>query len=208
MNTGIQQPALQQQTLRLYGELLCRETEWSGKLTFAAYTGAAASGLAAASSLAGAASLTIDSNASAMKAHFRDGAFDFVVTALNEALRALKNEVRQRRPIAIGLILDPETALAEAVERGLAAQLVLRQSVQGREREVLSSDGVLLSSSTPSTMLGDWLERNGWEPGLLERWSTMEVEAGDPRQRWLAGLPTHQRSATRSSRWAWVGRTT
>ena len=122
---GLAQPALQQRTLRLYGELVCRRESWAGKLVYAGFAGAASTGLAAASSLAGAASLVVDGDANGMKAQFRDGAFDFLINTLDEALRAIKNEIRQGRPIAIGLMAEPESVRAEAVERGLAAELVL-----------------------------------------------------------------------------------
>ena len=52
-------------------------------------------------------------------------AFDFVVNSLDEALRTLKNEIRQRRPLAVALLADPDQVTDEAAERGLAPRLIL-----------------------------------------------------------------------------------
>src|ERR1700716_1083263 len=108
MNASAQQPELQQRTLRLYGELWCRRENWSRELVFAAFPGAASSGIAAAASLVGAVSLVVDPDAAMMKMHFRDGAFDFVVNTLDEALRAIKNEIRKGSPLSIGLVAEPK----------------------------------------------------------------------------------------------------
>jgi len=118
MTTSILQPELQKQTLALYGELLCRRSDWSGQLVMAAFDGAAESGVSAAASLAGAASLVVDADSASIKDHYRDGAFDFVVNTLDEALRAIKNQIRQGQPIAIGLMAEPAAVMAEAEERG------------------------------------------------------------------------------------------
>ena len=207
MNVTIDQPALQKKTLRLYGELLCRRESWAGALVLAAFAGASGSGFAAAASLAGAASITVDVDAAAMKAHFRDGAFDFLVNTLDEALRTIKNQVRVGRPIAIGLIAEPTDALSEAGERGVAATLVLSEGAMPSESEraVMEVSGTHVDASAgESSELRIWLEQRGWRaveavPGVKE--------VGDDaiRQRWWKDFPTHQRSARGGSRWIWVG---
>ncbi len=58
-----------------------------------------------------------------MKAAMRAGALDFVVNTLDEALRALKNQVRLRRPVGVGLVADVDATLAEMVERGVQPDL-------------------------------------------------------------------------------------
>ena len=206
MNSPPQQPELQQRTLLLFGELLCRRTHWGGELVMAAFAGAASSGLAAAASLAGAASLTVDADSAAMKAHFRDGAFDFVVNTLDESLRALKNEIRRGRPIAIGLITEPLAVLQEAAGRGLAARLVVSGSSPSTlEKSVLAADGYMLSAESPSTSLVEWLAHKQWHVAFLdENVPKAAFEAEDPRQRWLRTLPTHQKSAAKGTRWSWA----
>ena len=69
-------------------------------------SGCAQTGVAAAVSIAGGTTLAIDSDAAAMKSAMRAGYLDFVVNSLDEALRTLKNEIRQKRPLSVGLIAD------------------------------------------------------------------------------------------------------
>ncbi len=206
MQTTIDQPNLQERTLRFYGELLCSQSEWGGQLVLSAFAGAASTGFATAASLAGAASLTVDSDAAAMKTHFRDGAFDFVVNTLDEALRALKNEIRQKRAIALGLIGDPALLCAEAIERGLAAAVVLaahEQSTQ-TEKALVTDRGLILRNagdSFPSPDLSRWLKKRDWVPELSDD-SALHQDA--IRQRWHRGLTAHQRSVSKGARWHWV----
>ncbi len=70
-----------------------------------------------------------------MKSAMRAGYLDFVVVVntLDEALRALKNEVRQKRPLTVGLIAEIEATLTEMVERGVQPDLQLVSSDAQRE---------------------------------------------------------------------------
>lgn len=200
-----QQPDLQLRSLRLYGELLCRRESWAHQLVFACFAGAASSGLAAAASLAGAASLIVDANAAEMKSHYRDGAYDFVVNTLDEALRAIKNEVRQGHPIAIGLIGEPAAVLYEATKRGLAAAFVLRHESQDLRalRAVMETNAaVVIDGAEPSTELTNWLAQLGWSPRVMESPAQMFDDA--IRQKWMRDLPALQRSLRGGTRWAWL----
>jgi len=77
-----------------------------------------------ASSIAGAASLCVDGDAEHLRDGLRAGFCDFVVSHLDEALRILKNELRQARPVSVGLTAHPESCLTEIVERGLQPDLL------------------------------------------------------------------------------------
>lgn len=183
MADGVTQPELQRRTLRLYGELLCRRENWAGKLVVACFGGAAGVGFGAAASLAGAASLTVDADGAGMKAHFRDGGFDFLVNTLDEALRALKNEVRKGRAIAIGLIGEPLAVQAEMDERGVQADFALR------------------AGNALSEELQGWLRERGW----AEREVGAEAAFEDAvRSRWMRELAKHQRSVRGGLRWVWL----
>jgi hypothetical protein len=184
MENSLAQPGLQVRTLRLYGELVCRRESWAGKLVVACFDGAAGTGLAAAASLAGAASLTVDGDAARVKAHFRDGAFDFVVNTLDEALRAIKNEVRKGKPIAIGLMAEPEAVRTEMVERGVVADFEIRGGEEGESVE-----------------LKGWLEERGWMLRELDGAGFEDAVRG----RWMEWLPVHQRSVRGGVRWGWLG---
>lgn len=215
MAETLHQPGLQLRTLRLYGEFVCRKTTWAGELAMACFAGAAGTGFAAAASMAGAASLTVDANAARMKLHFRDGAFDFLVNTLDEALRALKNEVRKGKPIAIGLIAEPEQVAAEVRERGVKPAFVLTDPEDG-ERVQTEECCVVVLGRPPkaSHELDVWLAERGLFPVEVV-WATHAqgedtlldsvIPMGDEvRHRWLRSLPKHQRSAKSAQRWAWM----
>ncbi len=71
----------------------------------------------------GAVLLLADENAQARQAS-RQGAVDFIVDTLSEALRILKNEVRQRRSVAVALVGSAEANTVAMEERGVQPQCV------------------------------------------------------------------------------------
>ena len=99
--------------------------DWGGRLVLCCGEGCAASGVPAAVSIAGGATLAVDGDAAAVKAAMRRGELDFVVNTLDEALRALKNEVRVRRPLERGADRGCGCVLREMVERGVLPDLLL-----------------------------------------------------------------------------------
>jgi hypothetical protein len=183
MEETLAQPELQLRTLRWYGELLCRRETWAGKLVVACFEGAAGCGFAPAASLAGAASLTVDGDAARVKAHFRDGAFDFAVNTLDEAVRTIKNEVRKGRPIAIGLMASPGAVRDEMEERGVAADF-----------------GVAGEGDLKSAEFVSWLQARGWVEAEMDGAGRFEDAV---RARWMEWLPAHQRSVRGKMRWGW-----
>ncbi|HZL29292.1 MAG TPA: hypothetical protein VFC39_22400 [Acidobacteriaceae bacterium] len=209
MNNALQQPELQLRTLRLYGELLCRREDWSRQLVFAAFPGACETGLAAAASLAGAVSLVVDADAARMKGHFRDGAFDFVVNTLDEALRAIKNEIRRGNSLAIGLIFEPSAALKEATERGLAATFIFtnlkfNQMPQANVGETDAAFVDLGNFTEPSPQLARWLSQRAWSPVEIVLPKQAAPGTDRIRQRWLRDLSKYQRSVRQGNRWMWL----
>ena len=217
MNAPPLQPELGKNTLTLYGELLCLPIRWPGQLVYAAFSGAARTGLSAAASLVGAAALIVDADPDAVRSHSRDGAFDFVVNSLDEALRTLKNEIRQHRPLAVALLADPEEVTAEAAERGLAPRLNL--SGPSPSPELPGEDEMIRlrwsDPLRPSPRLHAWLRDHNWsplaiprpQPGAPTTSSPMEVlQPGDTvRSTWLRHLSTYQRSVkTAPSLWLWL----
>jgi urocanate hydratase len=189
---------LQRQTLRLYGELLARSERWAGKLVFTSGTGASATGLPAAVSIAGGTSLILDSDSAMVKAVFRSGGIDFVVNTLDEALRVLKNEIRQHKPLSVALIADIESTLAEISERGVQPDL---------HWEV---------SSSPTTELTAWLASRSWSAheftadttAALRTLDTRLLEALPPddslRRVWLQRITHYQRPTANSARILWL----
>jgi urocanate hydratase len=217
---------LQRQTLRLYGELISRREHWGGQLVFAAGEGCSASGLPAAVSIAGGTTLAVDPDAAAVKSVFRQGGVDFVVNTLDEALRVLKNEVRQHRPLGVALIAEVEPVLAEMAERGVLPDLhvsleapseLLFQETAVREGpgkehlHLATSEGIV--AVTPH--LAAWLAERHWlehmEPSTpesplraLDAQLLAALSADDiVRRTWLQRISHYQRPGAGGVRVLW-----
>lgn len=75
--------------------------------------------LAMASTLAGTAFLGIDPDPQQLKSAQRHTACNFMVNSLDEALRVLKNSLRKRQPVSVGLLGNAAEVLPHLVERGV-----------------------------------------------------------------------------------------
>ena len=222
---------LQRQTLRLYGELIARRESWAKRLVFACGQGCSSTGLSAAVSIAGGTSLLVDSDSAVVKSVMRQGGLDFVVNTLDEALRVLKNEVRQGRPLSVGLITDVRSAIREMVDRGVLPDLhvaiaseesadyaselesLYRAGMEGLEL-VRNGSG----SSAPSAVFAQWLAERGWFETLFVRDPEISLPAGDQplidmlsptdvlRRNWIQHISRYQRSA-KGSRLVWLSST-
>jgi urocanate hydratase len=194
---------LQRQTLRLYGELISQNETWGGKLIFTSGPGASATGLPAAVSIAGGTTLALDPDGPTVKAVFRQGGFDFVVNTLDEALRVLKNEIRQHKPLSVALISPIQPVLEEMASRGVAPDL-----------ECSVSPNLEVTSNI--TSLTSWLAARTWSEVILPAASTSDLRAldlrlfeilppGDTiRRRWLQRIPHYQRPSTTPARVLWL----
>jgi urocanate hydratase len=198
---------LQRQTLRLYGELLSRREAThetlGGQLIFTSGPGASATGLPAAVSIAGGTTLALDPDAPTVKAVFRQGGIDFVVNTLDEALRVLKNEIRQHKPLSVALISPIQPVLDEMADRGVAPDLTFAVTPN---LEVL----------TPSSTLAPWLAARNWSEVNLPAASTSDLRSLDLRllevlppedtlrRRWLQRIPHYQRPSTTPARVLWL----
>ncbi len=114
---------LQLEALRAFTLLSSLRQDWGGALIVACGLGAGGQGLSIAGNIAGAGCLLIDERADVCRAAMRSGACDFIVNTVDEALRVLKNEIRQRRPVSVGLTLGAQAALEELVDRGVLPEL-------------------------------------------------------------------------------------
>jgi urocanate hydratase len=109
----------QTETLRLYTALALHRADWSGQLLLHIGLNETGRALALASLAAGAAALFLEEDPSQLRHANREGCLTFSVTSLDEALRALKNEIRQGRAITIGLAGDLAQWLREMIARGI-----------------------------------------------------------------------------------------
>ena len=217
---------------RLFGfteSLMARRASWARKLVFACGEGCSATGLSAAVSIAGGTSLIVDSDSAVVKSVMRQGGLDFVVNTLDEALRVLKNEVRQGRPLSVGLIADVISTIREMVERGVLPDLhVVIQNGEsagyeleglyqvGMEKLELARDGS--GSADPSTILAQWLMERGWFEVLFQRNPEISsVVADGPlldmlspddllRRNWIQQISRYLRGA-KGSRLVWLSGT-
>ena len=99
-----------------------------GKLLFAGRIGDAeenspARQLLYAANIAGAASLAASAAPAALRQAMRDGVIDFMVNSLEEALRILKNEIRKRQAVSVGVAAAPQMIVAAMLERGVLPDL-------------------------------------------------------------------------------------
>jgi urocanate hydratase len=120
---AIHEPRSQTLTLWTYTILSLLREDWAGSWILCCGLGSQGLALGLASNIAGAACLAIDERPEVCRAAMRTGACDFVVNTVDEALRVLKNEIRQRKPISVGLELASVPALSELLDRGLLPQL-------------------------------------------------------------------------------------
>jgi urocanate hydratase len=100
-----------------------RNGDWGGALIIACGLNPQGAALALASNIAGAVCLNIEDDPTALKEAIRSGCCDFIVNTLDEALRAMKNEVRKHLPLSVGLQGNPTLILQELLERGVSPQL-------------------------------------------------------------------------------------
>ena len=212
-------------TLRLYGALTGARTDWSGSLVLCCGDGCVLNGSPAAVSIAGGATLAIESDAAALKAAMRLGELDFVVNTLDEALRTLKNEVRQHRPLSVGLIADVDSIVNEMVERGVLPDLLLigpnqtaQPLIQNRSIQALASEGMPIrlpddQLAPQSTLI---LSRISYVEVYLSAANAVELRAIDARlltifqpddlvrRRWIQRVPQYLRDARTGGRWIWL----
>jgi len=123
MSSQPQSGQSQSQILRIYTALCQLRPIWASNLILSLGLDSEGVALPIAANIAGAVSLTIDHDSTHLREVARSGACDFVVNTLDEAIRAMKNESRKGAPLSVALNADPEPALEEILERGLAPQL-------------------------------------------------------------------------------------
>jgi urocanate hydratase len=190
---------LQLEAMRRYRALMGQRADWGGRLVLLVGVECVQSGAASAVSIAGGTSLALDADAAAMKAAMRAGHLDFVVNSLDEALRALKNEVRQKRPLAVGLIAQVNATLTEMSERGVAPDLRLdsegcaQASSSGDEHFFPTKDEHFFPTKDAAAL-------REIDTGL----AAVLPQEDRVRRRWLQHAPQFLREARSGGRWIWL----
>ncbi len=113
----------QPRILRTFTTLHQLHPAWGGQLILFLGLNPQGAALSIAANIAGAVSLAIDNDPAHLREIIRTGACDFAVNTLDEAIRAMKNEVRKQAPLSVVLEADPFLTLNEILDRGLSPQL-------------------------------------------------------------------------------------
>jgi Urocanase Rossmann-like domain len=194
----------QERILRTFTTLLIIRQDWGGALILCCGLGPQGSALALASNIAGAVCLNIEEDPAALKEATRSGSCDFIVNTLDEALRAMKNEIRKHLPLSVGLQGDPTLVLAELLERGVSPQLFTDLSHDpnhARASDEFKSQGTLVLDFDADPRLKTFLHQQQWHlrdftfatPTAQRAFDTRALslvpEDDQLRRRWLQSVP-------------------
>ncbi len=100
----------------------------AGKLIVSGGMGGMGGAQPLAATMAGACFLGIDVNPERIKKRLKTGYCDFMVNSLDEALRILKNSIRKKEAISVGLIGNCADLIPELAERGVKPDLLTDQT--------------------------------------------------------------------------------
>jgi urocanate hydratase len=111
------------------------ETTLGGTLLYAGELDGHGRAMVIAGNVSGCGTLAATADVSAQKQAVRNGAVDFLVSSLDEALRILKNEIRKRAAVAVCVGAAHVAVESEMIERGVLPDLVFA-GVPGEERRM------------------------------------------------------------------------
>jgi urocanate hydratase len=100
----------------------------AGKLVVAGGMGRMGGAQPLAATMNGAAFLGIEIDAERIKRRVRTGYCDICVNSLDEAIRILKNVVRQKRAVSVGLVGNSADVIPEMARRGIVPDLLTDQT--------------------------------------------------------------------------------
>jgi urocanate hydratase len=100
----------------------------AGKLIVSGGMGGMGGAQPLAATMAGACFLGIDVDADRIKKRLKTGYCDFMVNTLDEALRILKNAVRKKEAVSVGLIGNCAEVIPELAERGVLPDILTDQT--------------------------------------------------------------------------------
>ena len=100
----------------------------SGKLVVSGGMGGMGGAQPLAATMAGAAFLGIDVDAERIKKRLKTGYCDFMVNTLDEALRILKNSIRKKEAVSVGLVGNCADVIPELAARGVVPDLLTDQT--------------------------------------------------------------------------------
>ncbi|HET9177088.1 MAG TPA: urocanate hydratase [Terriglobia bacterium] len=104
------------------------DNELAGKLIVSGGMGAAGGALPLAAVMLGAAFLGIEVDGERIRRRIRSGYCDYCVNTLDEALRILKNAVRQKQGVSVGLVGNCSDVIPELASRGVLPDILTDQT--------------------------------------------------------------------------------
>src|SRR5438046_5178646 len=102
--------------------------ELSGKLVVSGGMGGMGGAQPLAATMAGACFLGIDVGAERIKKRLKTGYCEFMVNSLDEALRILKNSIRKKEAISVGLVGNCADVIPELADRGVLPDILTDQT--------------------------------------------------------------------------------
>jgi urocanate hydratase len=102
--------------------------ELAGKLIVSGGMGGMGGAQPMAATMAGACFLGVEVDAERIKKRLRAGYLDFMVNSLDEALRILKNAIRKKENISVGLIGNCADVIPELADRGVLPDILTDQT--------------------------------------------------------------------------------
>ncbi len=213
MKTSAQQPSSSQQencswveeVYRAYSQLssafvLDREQGMGGSLVYAGQLSAdrgqsPADAWIAAANIAGAATLAAAPTPESQRRAMRDALVDFVVNSMEEALRILKNEIRQRRAVSVAVAVSQEHLLEEMLKHGVLPEAISAEAMHALQHvrmQGLQHSRILETPRRTAGVFVSWMrdscctqKQDGAEAAALE------IAADPMRQRWLRLAPRY-----------------
>ena len=177
MQTALIDDTPQARTLRAYTILHHLRPNWGGSLILSIGLNPQGAALAMAANVVGAVCLSLEQDPTIAREALRSGACDFVVNTLDEALRAMKNEVRKHQPLSVGLQGNLSEILKELLERGVAPQLATDLTGAATHNEALrtlQSQGTQILNFSPHPSPPGTLDANQLLEAFLKdhQWSS------------------------------------
>lgn len=157
--------------------------------------------MALATVISGGTFLGIDPSSEHLKAAVRNGSCDFMVNTLDESLRVLKNELRRKKALSVGLLGDAAAIVSAMIERGVQPDLVAEIGASNREPALLTliERGAVnvTADATNRSPAGDLPEVVWTATGLadlrrMDEIAFQQLPADDSiRRRWLQHAPAY-----------------
>ncbi|MFZ1943364.1 MAG: hypothetical protein WBG23_02715 [Acidobacteriaceae bacterium] len=180
---------------------------FSGLLLLCVGFGLEGAEMALATTISGGTFLGVDLSTEHLKAAVRNGSCDFMVNTLDESLRVLKNELRKKKALSVGLLGEATAILPAMVERGVQPDLVTDSSASNNEtplpcqaslQEFIERGAILVDPNATRDSHADefleviWTASTIADLRQMDDLALQQLPVGDSiRRRWLQHAPAY-----------------